>query len=195
MLTTTTEFDSRIDKEVLADEIIRECGAMLPVHNTTDSYVYFHDHFFKKWAGQISALLDTLDYKYNPLETYQRYEDKTGNEDNVRVTDINQNVTSQDEITEDNGVVNKVSGFNSEEFVNDNSTDEDNHSNYDATRVTSEDNTRTDTIRRKEDNIIRGNNGMYTSQQLVEQQRNLQEFNVYMWIVRKYSNELFYGVF
>ena len=47
----------------------------------------------------------------------------------------------------------------------------------------------------KEDNTIRGLNGLFTTQQLIKQEREIAEFNVYQWIVNKYMEELFICVF
>ena len=46
-----------------------------------------------------------------------------------------------------------------------------------------------------EDNSIRGLNGLFTTQQLIKQEREIAEFNVYQWIVTKYMEELFICVF
>ena len=47
----------------------------------------------------------------------------------------------------------------------------------------------------KDDNTIRGLNGLFTTQQLIKQEREVAEFNVYQWIVNKYMEELFICVF
>ena len=61
------ELDERLDKDVLIGSIVDECGAMRAIYDTTPTFKYFSDNFFKKYKWNISKLVDTLEAKYDPL--------------------------------------------------------------------------------------------------------------------------------
>lgn len=195
MLTSNTTTDSRIDVDTLITEIVRVCGAMTPIHDSTASFIMFHKHFFKIHDDQIKHLIDTTEYEYRPLETYSRTEDIEVNEGNVRVTDSTVERNESGSGSEDNTNENQVSAYNSDDYVDNSKNIEDKSNSYSSNVIDSGDSTRTDTNKKTEDNYIHGNNGMYSSQQLIEQERNIAQFNIYKWIVDLYSKELFYGIF
>ena len=209
------EFDSRINLDLLAGKIVQVCGAMSPVYNTTDSYVYFHKQFFMMWKSQISKLLDTTEYDYEPLENYRRVEDMKHTEtDNRTETEgITGESNSSDESSgstntssdKSSTVEDKTSAFNESVYQPDKqSTDSGKATGTEQRSDTSSGTTKNKTDRNKtegrnnsakDDNIIRGLNGLFTTQQLIKQEREVAEFNVYQWIVNKYMEELFICVF
>lgn len=209
------EFDSRINLDLLAGKIVQVCGAMSPVYNTTDSYVYFHKQFFMMWKSQISKLLDTTEYDYEPLENYRRVEDMKHTEtDNRTETEgITGESNSSDESSgstntssdKSSTVEDKTSAFNESVYQPDKqSTDSGKATGTEQRSDTSSGTTKNKTDRNKtegrnnsakDDNTIRGLNGLFTTQQLIKQEREVAEFNVYQWIVNKYMEELFICVF
>ena len=265
------KFDSRIDSDLLVGKIIEVCGSMTPVHNTTESFLYFHKLFFKMWEKQISKLLDTLDYQYEPLENYRRAEkltlnaneNITGNNSVSGSNTNNESSTAKDTYKDSSKSSSTSTATGSETFTsassgsetnstNDSSTAEEktsafnesvyqpenqttksssvngsksisnessssnnssnNSSGSENTESSSEDNrestntysrtnqqnsnyTKGTTNGKTEDNTIRGLNGLFTTQQLIKQEREIAEFNIYQWIVTKYMEELFICVF
>ena len=61
------ELDARLDKNILIGAILDECGAMRAIYDTTPTFKYFSDNFFKKYKWNIGKLVDTLEAKYDPL--------------------------------------------------------------------------------------------------------------------------------
>lgn len=189
------EFDSRIDLELLVGKIVQVCGAMSPVYNTTESYTYFHKQFFKMWKTQISKLLDTMEYEYEPLENYRRVEDlksdtnenTSGNESG---TDKSSNSSSSSSTVET-----KTSAYNESVYQPERQETENAKGSGSSNSENSRQYSQGKTSGVKEDNTIRGLNGLFTTQQLIEQERKVAEFNVYQWIVNKYMEELFICVF
>lgn len=189
------EFDSRIDMDILTGKIVQVCGAMTPVYNTTDSYTYFHKLFFKTWGVQIKKLFDTMDYEYEPLENYRRVEDlKSDTNEN---TSGNENGTDSSSSNSQNSstVENKTSAYNESLYQPESQETEQSNSSGSANGQNHKDYTREKKSGIKEDNTIRGLNGLFTTQQLIKQEREIAEFNVYQWIVNKYMEELFICVF
>lgn len=193
------EFDNRIDKELLAMKIAQVCGAMTPVHNTTGSYLEFHKLFFKMWSTQISRLLDTLEYEYEPLENYRRVEklkhtagevtdvtDNTKGNFKGKTTDVRSSTNEQKTSAYNEDLyqpenINELTGNDLEENENNTTTDRTSNRKRDLNTT--------------DENTIRGLNGLFTTQQLLQQEREVAQFNVYQWIVNKYMEELFICVF
>lgn len=83
------DIDNRLDKSILIGEILGECGAMRVIYETTPTFKYFSDNFFKKYKWNIEKLLDTLELKYNPLENK--------NWSWIETTDIDQKLATQEQ--------------------------------------------------------------------------------------------------
>ena len=43
------DIDPRLDKDILIGSILDECGAKRCIYNTTPTFKYFSDNFFKKY--------------------------------------------------------------------------------------------------------------------------------------------------
>lgn len=189
------EFDSRIDMDILSGKIVQVCGGMTPVYNTTESYLYFHKLFFKTWGVQISKLFDTIDYEYEPLDNYRRIEDlKSDTNEN---TSGNENINDSSKSTGSNNstVENKTSAYNENVYQPETEEKEVGESESSTNGESNKKYTREKKSGVKENNTIRGLNGLFTTQQLIKQEREVSEFNVYQWIVNKYMEELFICVF
>lgn len=189
------EFDSRIDMDILTGKIVQVCGAMTPVYNTTDSYTYFHKLFFKTWGVQIKKLFDTMDYEYEPLENYRRVEDLKSDTSENTSGNENGNDSSSSNSQNSSTVENKTSAYNESLYQPESQETEQGNSSGSTNGQNHKDYTREKKSGIKEDNIIRGLNGLFTTQQLIKQEREIAEFNVYQWIVNKYMEELFICVF
>ena len=61
------DIDERLDKDILIDTLIDQCGAMRCIYNTTPIFKRFSDNFFKKYKWNIGKLIDTLELKYDPI--------------------------------------------------------------------------------------------------------------------------------
>ena len=182
--------DSRVDKKVLVGALLDECGAMRCLYETTATFKYYSDNFFKKYAKNIEKMWDTLEYEYDPLVNKEL--------EWVEETDITQNLDTEENRNKDNtgtqGNVyeetNTVSAMNSDNYSPDNKSNSSNtrtdnfNEQVDATK--NEDLTWDETDSHKEKGIV---NVAY--QDLIENERRVAEFNVYNWISKKYAKELF----
>lgn len=199
MLTTTAEFDSRIDKDVLALDIVQTCGAMTPVFNTSEVFVIMHKQFFDKWGEQISKLLDTLELEYAPLENYKREEiRKLKNiEDRKDTREATANRNEEIESSSAGEQEGKVSAYNESVYQPNEQTISKDSSKADTKRADkSKDDYKKDaTIDEDESKSVHGMNGNYTYQKLLEDERRVAEFNVYRWITNKYMEVMMLCVF
>ena len=158
------DIDERLDKDILIDTLIDQCGAMRCIYNTTPIFKRFSDNFFKKYKWNIGKLIDTLELKYDPITNK--------NVSWTETTDIEQNLDTEEgieenreksntgtQVTEDSGTQTKVdtgtqtkvdTGTQENEYseTQENTISAMNSNNYqpDNKKETSGDNTRTDDL-------------------------------------------------
>ena len=214
--------DSRLDKEVLIDTILDECGAMVAVYNTSPVFKRFSDNFFKKYQLNITKLADTLHFEYDPL--------KNKNVTWTETTSIEQNLDTEEDHSENRTRSNtgtqttNETGTQTNEFDGDetNTISAMNSSTYEPDNKTTTDNsnTRTDNLQKQRtDNLLEGEQkagdrnksedltweetDTHTEsgtegviyQDLIEKERKVAQFSLYGWIAKKYAHELFLLVY
>lgn len=198
--------DSRLDKSTLIGVLLDQCGAMHCIYETTATFKYFSDNFFKKYEWNIGKLVDSIEVEYNPLENRKLHWTET--------TDITQNLDTSETSDEDRTKRNtgtQGSAYNENET---NTISAMNSSTYepDSKRDTSGSNTRTDNLsevidatnsRNKDEDLTWDETDEHTEtgtvntayQDLIKKEREQAQFNVYNWIANKYSKELFLLVY
>lgn len=192
------ELDERLDKSTLAGVLLDECGAMRCIYETTASFKYFSDLFFKKYAWNITKLVNSLNFEYDPL--------KNKNMEWTETTQIEQNLDTEENREKNNtgteGNVynetetNTISAMNSNTYEPDNKRDRTGSStrtdNLKETNDTNKNENLTwdETDTHKESGLER-----MPYQDLIEKERKVSQFNIYMWIADKYSSELFLMVY
>lgn len=200
------ELDGRLDKEVLVGCLLDECGAMRCLYETTVTFKYFSDNFFKKYKWNIKRLLDTLDLEYNPIVNSTKNWAET--------SDIHQNLDTTEGV-EDERITNNT-GTQKNEYSNDedNTISAMNSDNYEPDNKTegSGENTRTDDLQEREvgskdriknDELTWEEEDTHTEsgvqgtsiQDLIERERKVAQFSIYGWIAKKYAEELFLLVY
>lgn len=188
------QLDTRLDKEVLLFTIIRDCAKSFVIFDTYGSFKQMSDAFFRKWATQITKLTDTYYFDYNPIwnkdgKIVEDHDREIGEKED---TDDNLHKTGGD--TLDSTDTHNVSPYNNNSYM-----PESQDVFHQSTNRDSDDNR---TIGRKRDESLgertvrveQGNIGVTTTQQMITEERQIQEFNIYNWISEKYQKELFYRV-
>lgn len=183
----TIELDERIDKQDLIGEIIRQCGALVPVYNTTDTFEFFTQQFFKREKDNIKRMIDLSEMEYNPLDNFERNENLSKKSKGKSTLD--EDSTSNNSVDMKN--VSKRSAFNEDLYQPDSEISDNGTNNNTETR----DYTRNNEFESTDVSTVHGINGLVTRQDLIEKERKLLTFNVIKWIVNKYSMENFYQVF
>lgn len=199
------EIDERLDKEVLIDTILDECGAMIAIYNTSNVFKRFSDNFFKKYKWNITKLADTLHFDYDPL--------KTKNVTWTETTDIKQELdtdeSAEESRTKDNTgtrttvgdyeETNTISAMNSSNYEPDNKSESDNSSTRtDALKeeISAETGkTKNEDLTWEETDTHTENGTEGTYQDLIEKERKIAQFSLYGWIAKKYASELFLLVY
>lgn len=200
------DIDERLDKDVLVGVLLDECGAMRCIYETTATFKYFSDNFFKKWKWSIGKMLDTLELEYDPTKNM----DLTWTE----TTKINQDLETAEERDENRERTNTGTQKNEYEDNTENTISAMNSGEYqpDNKSENSGDNTRTDNLTEnvtigkdmsknenltwdEEDKHIESGHKDVAVQDLIEKERKIADFSVYGWISRKYAKEMFLLVY
>lgn len=188
------ELDSRLDKSTLAGVLLDECGAMRCIYETTASFKYFSDLFFKKYAWNITKLVNSLNFEYDPL--------KNKNMEWTETTQIEQNLDTEENREKNNtgteGTVfnetNTISAMNSSTYQPDNQRDG-TSTRTDNLRETNDSNKNENLTWDETDRHTESGTERIPYQDLIEKERKVSQFNIYMWIANKYSSELFLMVY
>lgn len=167
--------DERIDRDVMNTTIISELGASRPVTTDPDLFKMLFDNFFKKYSSNITKLVDTMYYEYNPLHN------KDISEEEHRQSEGD--IDNTDEYHTDNTTEGKVSAYDSSTYQpKEQAIGDVDHTGETHSDIKSE----VDTTR-----SIRGKDGQDSYQSLIEQERKLAEFNIFNWIIKQMRKELF----
>lgn len=203
--------DERLDRKILVAEIMRKCGALTPIYNTTDSFEYFTKAFFEREKDVIKKMIDTTMLEYNPLENFERKE-KLKHEaievtDTDESTSVNESTTvdeqSSSNVSVNNNEENKTSAYNESVYQPETQTTITANTNnaetkdQDTTREVKDkrEYDRTRDFNSNDDNVATGINGLTTRQDLIIKQRKVVKFNIYNWIVEKFECEYFLSVY
>ena len=167
--------DERIDRNVMNTTILSELGASRPITTDPDLFKMLFDNFFKKYSSNITKLVDTMYYEYNPLHN------KNISEEEHRQSEGD--IDNTDEYHTDNTTEGKVSAYDSSTYQpKEQAIGDVDHTGETHSDIKSE----VDTSR-----TITGKDGQDSYQSLIEQERKLAEFNIFNWIIKQMRKELF----
>ena len=167
--------DERIDRNVMNTTILSELGASRPITTDPDLFKMLFDNFFKKYSSNITKLVDTMYYEYNPLHN------KDISEEEHRQSEGD--IDNTDEYHTDNTTEGKVSAYDSSTYQpKEQAIGDVDHTGETHSDIKSE----VDTTR-----SITGKDGQDSYQSLIEQERKLAEFNIFNWIIKQMRKELF----
>ncbi len=179
--------DDRINREVMNKVIIRELGAMTPFVTDTKVFKFSLENFFNKWNYNIGKLIDTMYYEYNPISNKNMTRTVNENEKRESSADID----NTDKYTTNTDNEEKVSAYDSSSYQPKTKIDNDvDHSG----ETTSDIQSNVETEHHLGENIT-GKDGDTSYQELIEQERELVQFNIFDWIIKQMRRELFLLVY
>ena len=200
------ELDSRLDKSVLCGVLLDECGAMNSLYNTSPTFKYFSDNFFKKWKWSITKLIDTMELEYEPLYNM--------NKEWEEVTKIEQNLDTAEGVEENRNKKNTgtteheygedeertISAMNSDNYEPDNKSEQSGNNkrtdnlNEDITSESERNKNEALTWDETDTHKEKGTNNVIV-QDLIQKERKISDFSIYGWIAKRYAKELFLMVY
>lgn len=175
----TLQLPEQLDKQILVDAIVEECGMMFPIHQQPFYLASNINNWFKRRYKDFSKLCEALYADYNPTENYNMIEIVKGSDNGTTESSTTINGTSEG--------INKVSGFNSSTLVDDTSSS--GKSQTSSTNKGNDTNTYNKTLTRS------GNIGVTTTQQMIESSIELSRFDIYRYIIEQFIEQFMLPVY
>lgn len=171
-LFTDITLPASLDKDILTDRLLEECGTMTCIWSSAAAFKHYSDSFFRRNLARFTKLADSMLLTYEPLENYNMYEDSSRASSSG--TDSAGTSTSLD----------------SHYSFNAGSTAQpvDASESGNTTSVNSS-GTETSLLHRH------GNIGVTTSSKLLDEFRQTSMYEVYDEITRLYAEDLFIGIY
>ena len=217
------ELDERLDRDLLNKRLVSYLGASTPLYTTCATFKGFLEAFFLDHSDQITKLVDTLYFEYNPIWNKDgteirtitttreaTHERESENADTTHHTGTDTTKHTGTDTTTDTGTnTGSVSADNVSTWQNDTRTATDNTNTRTAnlsdartanltdatTGTTNESGTQTETETVTDKFVAQGNIGLTSTQQLITEQRALMEFDIYDWILQKLKVDMFLLVY
>lgn len=163
-----------INKETLIEIILERCGDNEVLYDNPHILKVMINAFFESGYYKYKGLADSTEYDYEPLVNY----DLTITETRNRTDNRNRNLESEAEgKTETKVSAYDSDGYKPERQGTDNTT---------GTEKETENNTGEETITRNE----KGDNSARSTQYMINEQRNILNFNVYYVIASDFEDEI-----
>ena len=144
-----------IDKNILIDVILADCGEMCPVWTDPEFMQEMIGVWSSKWSRTFAKWLAAYNATYNPIHNYDRTEEMSG-------WDHAENTG-----TDDSTITNTRSAYNSA-----------NYTPHDQSVVDSDTSSDLDSSYNHENHMY-GNIGVTTTQQMLEAEYKIAEWNIY----------------
>lgn len=154
-----------MDRDTLKNAIVLRCGNLTTINSTPDDLKAAIDAWFYVHYMEHLNLWKTYFYEYNPIENYNRYEHLADHTDDV-LNRAHSKGTSE----------NQVSPYNSVTYVEDNKND---------TETTSDSDRDVDL---HHESHIHGNIGVTTTQQMIQGERDIVDWNIYDVIAGRFED-------
>ena len=192
-----TLFDSivlpeTLDHDSMVNSILFEAAELPPIYTDPALLKQMIDHYFKTRLAIHSQLVSVLSSEYDPIENYNRYEERTTSGTNAVTKSETENISTSESGTTSGTVnsstsgstsgevENKISAFNADTYQPDNHTDSTTTSDTQTETETGGTSSNTGTSQKtgsgtengthsgSETSHIHGNIGVTTSQQMIE---------------------------
>ena len=134
-------------------------------------------------------LYKTTVLEYNPIENYDRTEDTTENENVTENITRNDTLNNTTDNTGNSEIINQNVAYNDTNFTNNEKTMNNIDNNITETGKNKYDTDRSLTNGKTITNRSHGNIGVTTSQQMIEQERQVSEFNIIQYIVEDFKQK------
>lgn len=176
-----------IDRETLVNQILFEGCSLYPIYQDPILLKSMINHYFLMRYQIHFELSETLAYDYEPLENYDRTEDRNHNASGTEGINRDRNTDTTSSGTTEQ----QVSAFNADTYQ------PQSKSISSATQGMDEGETidRQHADEGTEHVRIHGNIGVTTSQQMLEAQRNVVQFSLYDFIAKHFLKKFMIGIF
>ena len=173
-----------VDKDVLVPSILAECSDFNLLYPDYDFMRFMIGVWSKNEQDIWTAMQESTQLEYNPIENYDRYESITREVESTGTTE--ETATNENENSGNSESVESRTAFNSNSFQDvskvesESSGSGSSETNSSATTT----NSGTETVT----NHMHGNIGVTTAQQMITGFREVSNFSVYDFIVNSFKN-------
>lgn len=176
-----------VEKEVVINSIVSELAELDLLYSNPIVLKPLIAVWSNKELYNWKKLYATMNFDYNPINNYDRAETETINNERTNIAGGTQASETTNNLQIASESVHKVTGYNSAALLeNEGDNGTVNNTGTVGNNITSNSNSKdTGTERRTLHSI--GNIGVTTTQQMIEQERNISEFNIYDYIVRSFK--------
>ena len=187
---------SFINKDDLIDKINMDCAELELVYSDPVLLKYMIKNWSHTEQHVWEKLADTMDLQYNPIYNLDVTWEETRTPDLIRTRTPNLTETRSPDLTNqrtnDDTITDKVQGFNDTDWADARRTSSggnvtDHQSGVEQTQHTGNE---TETEKGKEVTVNRrfGNQGVTMTQDMIEKERDVVQFNLYDYICKSFKN-------
>lgn len=166
--------DSRLDKNTFCAYVLKESSGLHSLYRSVGEFTIYCKIWCKANNFMISKLLDTMEFDYNPIHNYDRHEEGSNK---------NKQTRNLERPTEDH-IKNTTSAYNSSTMQ---PTD-----NVDSNGKTEDKGTIDDDASYK--NYMYGNIGVTTTQDMIDAERRVDDYNIYEFLALRFVEDNFIKV-
>lgn len=176
-----------VDRETLINQILFEGCTLFPIYQDPKLFKSMAEHYFTMRYQIHEELFKTLAYDYEPLENYDRIEDRSHSASGTEGINRDRNTDT----TSSGSTEQQVSAFNEGDYQPQSKTISE------ATQGMEEGETidREHADQGTEHVRIHGNIGVTTSQQMLESQRQVVKFSLYEFIASHFLKTFMIGIY
>lgn len=170
-----------MDKQVYINNLLMETAEMEVLFSNPTTMRSVIGIWSSAHLDSWTKMWNTTKLEYNPIENYDRQEDWTDN------NKTNSKVQSKDVGTGKNHStdISKAAGFDSGNLVT--SGQNDNDSNNESTQIGNSEGNSNEEL--KHTGRVHGNIGVTTSQQMLEEERRVADWNMYEYLIDKFKQQ------
>lgn len=187
-LALPADIDTSDNREMLIDNLLMECGHFEVLYPDFDLMKSLIGRFSRRKLPVWQHLYETTQYEYNPIHNYDRDENYTETTNIKDDTQSSMQTGTQAGTTskQTDNTVNKVSGYNNAGGLTDrDSSDYNSGVNTSSNQITaSSDNSKYNRAMGNKHLLhAEGNIGVTSTQQMIQQEREVAEFNIFDRII------------
>lgn len=170
-----------MDKQLYINNLLMETAEMEVLFSNPSTMRSVIGIWSSAHLDSWAKMWNTTKLEYNPIENYDRQEDWTDN------NKTNSKVQSKDVGTGKNHStdISKAAGFDSGNLVT--SGQNDNDSNNESTQIGNSEGNSNEEL--KHTGRVHGNIGVTTSQQMIEEERRVADWNMYEYLIDKFKQQ------
>lgn len=176
---TGLDLPEGLDEEMARFTILDNAGMLFPYHQAMPYLSTAIHNWFKQNKDNFARIMAALAVEYDPIENYDRKEDRTVT--NEMEAESNTNTTTSSDSTSQRAADNSESFRNVDKSIGGASSD--------GTSGTSSKGTTIESLR------VHGNIGVTTNQQMVQAELDLRKFNIYEHICDRFVDKFLMGVY